>query len=125
MKTMDFETFAALHGAAFDFGDAGMHSPRGNASRAAWNRMLKLIAARNADLQARRDALRVAYRVACETGDIRPPTRNEVLRSTAMGNGENESVQAARRLLIRKSMRSLSTAENMCCCRVDITADQV
>ena len=125
MKIMDFETFAALNGAAFDFGDAGAHSPRGNASLAAWNRMLKLNAARNADLQARRDALRIAYERECDAENIRPPTRSEALRAAAMGNVENESVCAARRLLIRKSMSSLSTAENMCCGRVDTTTDTV
>jgi len=48
-----------------------------------------------------RERLRDEYAAKVASGEIRPPTRHERLIATARGHEDNESVQAARRLLAR------------------------
>jgi hypothetical protein len=51
------------------------------------------------DVERRRNELRQSYADEVEAGTVRPPSRVERLKRTAQGHPDNESVQAARRLL--------------------------
>lgn len=55
-----------------------------------------------ADLQAQRDETARLYREAVARGVIRPPSSLERLIANANGHDDNESVQAARRILAKR-----------------------
>jgi hypothetical protein len=66
------------------------------------------------DMQAnidRRVQLREEYQAKVASGEIRPPTRNEKLIRTAQGNPDNESVQAARRILDKNGIKWQETVD--------------
>ena len=54
--------------------------------------------------QNRRDAARLEYRELLEAGEIVVPTRTQQLIKTARGHPDNQGVQAARRLLAKRSI---------------------
>jgi len=53
---------------------------------------------------ARREVLREEYQAKVKSGEIRSPIRTEGLIGTARGNPDNQSVQAARRLLEKQGV---------------------
>jgi hypothetical protein len=54
--------------------------------------------------EQKRAELRQEYAEKVATGEIRPPTRTEKLIATAQGHPDNESVQAARRILEKQGI---------------------
>lgn len=104
MIVQTFEQFAAARGASRqNFGDAGLHTRihmSDRAHRAAMARQQAL----DADLAARRDALRVEYAGAMARGEIREPTSAELLEETSKGEGV--AAEAARRVLERRAARA-------------------
>lgn len=104
-RAIDFEHFAAERGASRqDFGDAGLHKGSRNQSHAARARNIKNQADRDTQLGQRRNALRDEYDAAVARGEVRPLSRTERLVQTARGHEDNESVQAARRLLEKQGV---------------------
>ena len=104
MQVIDEETYLATHNASRqDYGEAALHKniPFGNKRK----RLIEWQNAKDRDLTRRREALRKEYNEKVISGEIRPPTRIERLIATASGMDENESTQAARRILskMRKS----------------------
>jgi len=85
-------------------GNPALHNPAGHVPRSRWRRYLNMQADADADLIARREQLREEYREKLAAGDLRRPTTIERLRETANGHPDNASVQAARRILIRRGI---------------------
>jgi SAM-dependent methyltransferase len=105
IPVMDEETYLAIHGASRqDIGDSALHKNRGGASDKVWTKIVDAQAKKDADLIKRRQQLREEYWVKVGQGELRPPTRIEKLIETAQGHPDNESVQAARRLLEKKGI---------------------
>lgn len=102
-KVMDFETFAALHGASRQaVGDAGLHNPAGHMPASTWRRWIADQVKRDEDWFRRREELRAEFAAAVARGEIREPTGLERLHANASGDPENPSVQAARRILAKR-----------------------
>lgn len=100
MKVMTFEQYAASQGASRqDYGDAGLHKTNARLSKKQWGRKVEAQRRRDAELYRRREELYEAYQDMVRSGDVRPPSRLERLRSTASGHPDNESTRAAKRLL--------------------------
>lgn len=95
------EQFLAREGAGADFGDAGLHRSDSRVSGRARRSQLDLQSRRDEDLAARREVLRERFRAEVASGRIREPTRIERFQQVASGHTDNESVQAARRVLKR------------------------
>ena len=62
-------------------------------------KLIETQAKKDREIIKKRDELRQEYKNKVETGIIRPPTRMERLIDTAQGHCDNESTQAAIRLL--------------------------
>jgi hypothetical protein len=60
----------------------------------------------------RREKLRKEYAEKVAKGEIRPPSRTELLIATAQGHPDNESTQAARRLLERQGINWERPSDN-------------
>jgi hypothetical protein len=102
---MEEETYLSINGASRqDIGDSALHKNRGNNSDKSWYKIVNLQAEKDRKLLIRRDELRSEYWLKVESGELRPPTRNEKLIAIANGNPDNESVQAARRLLDKRGI---------------------
>lgn len=101
MEVIDFETFAARHGAPADFGDAGLHCGAAHVGRSTRRRQVEAQFAKDNELTLRREELRRLFMEKIAAGEIREPTRLEKLRTVAAGHPDNPSVQAARRILAR------------------------
>lgn len=102
-EVMDFETFAALRGASRqDFGEVGAHKRSRRQTDKQWNRIIKRITERGDKLEQKREDLRQEYDRLVEQGVIRPLTPKEWLMETASGHPDNDSVQAARRVLANR-----------------------
>lgn len=100
----DFEQYAAEHGASRqDYGDAALHRSNSSVSGAARRAALAAQSQRDADLTARREALRVEYKNKLASGELREMTELERLQQTAAGHPDNPSVAAARRLLVKRN----------------------
>lgn len=100
---MDFETFATKRGASRqDFGEAGTHKRSRRQTDKQWNRIIKRITERGGKLEQKREDLRQEYDRLVEQGAIRPLTPKERLMETASGHPDNDSVQAARRILAKR-----------------------
>lgn len=100
---IDQETYLEQHGASRqDIGESALHKniPYGK-PRA---QLLKRQSEKDAALVEKRDKLRKEYNQKVESGEIRPPTRMEKLIATANGVEDNESVQAARRILEKQGI---------------------
>jgi transketolase len=95
------ENYLARHGAPFAFGDAALHKTHTRMSHKQWDRQVKQQVRKDAGLAAKREALRAEYQAKLAAGELRHPTRRESLEKTAAGHPDNESVQAARRLLAK------------------------
>lgn len=96
-----FEQFVADRGLTGDADvqghiHAGLRSAPTTKTYARWN------AKKLRELQDARTDARRLYRAAIERGEIRAPTFWENLQATAEGHSDNESVQAARRVLAKR-----------------------
>ncbi|MGS0577260.1 hypothetical protein ACQR5V_21590 [Xanthomonas oryzae pv. oryzicola] len=99
---MDFEQYAAQHGASMaGIGDAGTHKRGRNQSDKQWRRLLASVDRRSREILARREELRAEYERRIAAGKIRQPTRLERLTAAAAGHPDLASTQAARRILAR------------------------
>jgi len=99
---MDFEQFAVLNGcSSLDMGECALHKANSRISRKQWNRMIKGQLSRDIELAKKRETTRKEFERLKDRGEIREPTRIERLKITASGHPDNESVQAARRILGR------------------------
>jgi hypothetical protein len=96
---MDEETYLATNGASRqDFGEPALHrQPRAKPDQIEKNANRQL--EKDYELSARRDQLRKEYADKVASGEIRPLTRTEKLIQNANGHEDNESTQAARRIL--------------------------
>ena len=104
IQVIDEETYLTINGASRqDIGDSALHKNigTGRAKKQAIEHQSKL----DHDLLIRREELRQEYQAKVQSGEIRPPTRIEYLVSTAQGNSDNASVQAARRLLEKRGIK--------------------
>lgn len=108
-EVMDFETFAALHGAGQgDYHEPGLHRLNSSVSQAARQRALNRLEMRIAENAKRRAALRAQYDQLVDAGELRPPTAQEDLERIAAGHPANEATQAAIRVLQRRATRRAS-----------------
>jgi hypothetical protein len=98
-EVLTFEEFAAQRGLQPDWGDAGMHSGASHVSKTARKRHMKMVAKKDEALTVARERLREVYQTRVDMGLIRQPSHYERIRKTAMGHPDNQSVQAARRIL--------------------------
>ncbi len=99
------EIYLSINGASRqDIGDSAFHKNKGNNSNKTWSKMVNAQAEKDRKLIIKREELRKEYWQKVENGELRPPTRNEKLISTANGNPDNECVIAARRLLEKKGI---------------------
>lgn len=114
-EVLTFEQFAIREGAGTgDMGEAGLHKTSRRFSPKQVAKMVRTQWERDVQWQARRDAARDAYDAAVAEGTIRPPTRWERLEAAATGHPDNESVQAARRILAAAGRLPISIEENAC-----------
>lgn len=103
---MTFEEFATRNGAGrADLGDPGLHHSAGNVSAKVWARKQRAQAEKDAQWQARRDALRVEFARLIETGVVREPSGQERLQEEARGEGP--AAEAARRVLAKRAERAM------------------
>lgn len=103
MIVMTFDEFAAQAGNfRFESDVALQRLP--STSRGQRARLNETAYQRVLECASRRKDLAVAYEEMYAKGDIRPPTRIELLLETASGHDDNLSVQAARRILERKGI---------------------
>jgi len=102
-RVIDEEAFLTQNGASRqDIGECALHKniPEGNIRK----RLIEAQAAKDRTLVEKRATLREEYRSKIAAGEIRPPSRIEQLIATANGHPDNESVQAARRLLVKQGL---------------------
>ncbi len=86
-------------------GEPALHRmPGQSAGHASRERNLRNQAEKDRAWMVRREELRQEYREKLALGEIRMPTRIERLKQVAAGRPDNESVQAARRLLAKKGI---------------------
>lgn len=111
---MDEETYLAVNGASnMGFGDSGMHKG-GMSHGKAWEDALKRQSLKDDELLAKRAQLQQEYRDKVQAGELRPPTVMEQRIFAANGHPDNESTQAARRMLAKKGIdwQSAKVADN-------------
>ena len=103
---MDFEEFATTYFDAGrqDLGDPALARSNSSVSGAAMERQLSGAVEASRTWQQRRDDARTAYNTALSRGTIRLPSRLENLLDSARGDPDNESTQAARRLLAKRGV---------------------
>jgi len=100
---IDQEDYLTQHGASrLGIGESALHKniPEGKQRK----RLLDNQAKKDWELLKKRERLRNEYREKVEKGEIRPPTRIEKLIDTARGHPDNESTQAARRILEKRGI---------------------
>ena len=100
---IDQEDYLTQHGASrLGIGELALHKniPEGKQRK----RLLDNQAKKDWELLKKRERLRNEYREKVEKGEIRPPTRIEKLIDTARGHPDNESTQAARRILEKRGI---------------------
>jgi len=103
MKIMTEETFLASNGASRqDIGESALHKNRGRFSDKAWRKIVGNQASKDHELIILRAQLRTKYQTLIESGEIRPPSALESLLETCSGHPDNESTQAAQRILLKR-----------------------
>ncbi len=97
-----YDEYCAARGVdSFAPSEPSAHKFPNGVSGAAHRRILARIHAEGEAWQADRIRLRKEYDAKLASGEVRKPTRRESLERTAAGHPDNESVQAARRLLAK------------------------
>lgn len=88
----------------FDIGDAALHKniPEGNIRK----KLVDAQSEKDRQLLEKRDILRKEYQGKVEAGEIRPPTREERLKTTAAGHPDLEATQAARKILEKRAVKA-------------------
>jgi len=100
MRVLTEEEYLALHGAPhLEGAEPALHRLPGGLPKSRKGKIMEKVHSRMLQIERRRDELRQLYADEVEAGTVRPPSRVERLRRTAQGHPDNESVQAARRLL--------------------------
>jgi hypothetical protein len=108
MRICTEEQYLAEHGAdRSTIGEPGAHKYHSRQSRKQWQRTVDRLDAQAAAAVDRRQQLRDEYAAKCAAGELRPPNRREKLEQIAAGHPDNESTQAARRILARYNMEYL------------------
>jgi hypothetical protein len=87
-----------------DIGEAATHRSAANISKKQWQKTLDREAERSNDVVNKRDELRLEYEEKVKSGDIEKPSMLDERIATANGHPDNESTQAARRLLDKKGI---------------------
>src|SRR5690606_14312503 len=100
-KVTEEEYLTANGASRSNIGDAGLHRFSASMSPKTWSRLVKTQADQDMALEARRATLRAEYWRKVESGEITPPSRTQRLLRAAQGHPDNESTQAARRLLAK------------------------
>lgn len=99
---IDLEAYLASHGAGvLGYGDAALHRSNLAVPASTWRRFIDAQVMKDRALAARRAELTREYEAKVAAGEIRPPSRRQRLEATAAGHPDNESVQAARRMLAK------------------------
>lgn len=101
---IDLESYLAQRGAHKSFGDPALHKTHTRHSKKTWQKLLDHQSTKDHSLAERRDRLRQEFHELVAAGVLREPTRIERLIRTAQGHSDNESVQAARRLLAKRGI---------------------
>lgn len=99
---IDLESYLAQRGAHKSFGDPALHKNHVRQSKNTWQKLIDRQAAKDHSLAEKREQLRQEFFELVAIGIIREPTRIERLIRIAQGHSDNESVQAARRLLVKR-----------------------
>jgi|GEM_PF-2303284 len=100
-ETISEEDYLNKHGAGRWFGESALHHNRAK-GKTAHQKNVDAQSQKDTELFNRREELRKEYREKVARGEIKEPTRNEDLLRQSSGHSDNESVQAARRLLSKK-----------------------
>ena len=99
-EVLSFEQYAALKGCSrANLGEAGLHKAHTRISRKQWDGMVKKQSEKDGEWLVNWNRLRREYEDEVTRGTIRPPSRIDRLRITAAGHPDNDSTQAARRIL--------------------------
>jgi hypothetical protein len=105
MKVMTFEEFAAVNGASrLGIGEAALHRSSNAKSATVHRKQVIAQFEKDAQLIALRDQLRHEFDCLVANGEIREPSPLESLKARANGHPDNQSTQAARRLLIKRGI---------------------
>lgn len=111
---IDEEGYLAINGVGRNtMGDSALHKNKGNNSDKSWSKLVEMQAEKDRAIMRKRELLRIEYNAKVENGEIRPPSRQEKLIATANGQEDNESVQAARRILEKNGVDWKIKQENM------------
>lgn len=104
VQIMTFEEYAARKGyGTLSYSEVALHKQPG-ATQKEIKKRANQEWEKSKEWQKQRDKLKEEYNQKIVSGEIRPPTRIEQLIATAKGQEENESVQAARRLLKKQGI---------------------
>jgi hypothetical protein len=105
MKVMTFEEFAAMNGASrLGIGEAALHRSSNTKSAKVHRKQVNAQFEKDALLVGLRDRLREEFDLLIAKGEIREPSHMESLKARANGHPDNQSTQAARRLLIKRGI---------------------
>lgn len=103
MTVIDEETYLAINGASRqNIGEPALHKNRGRHSDKTWRKIVDSQASKDHELLSKRAYLRTEYQNLIEKGEIRPPSSLETLLGTCSGHPDNDSTQAARRILLKR-----------------------
>lgn len=105
VEVISLEQYLNQHGAFFMQGaEPAMHRTPGGFGKGQREKHLERVQLEMKENNDRRAQLSDEYNDKVRLGLIRPPTRIERLIATANGHEDNESVQAARRILARDNI---------------------
>jgi hypothetical protein len=105
MKVMTFEEFASLNGASrLGIGEAALHRSSNAKSSVVHRKQVNAQFQKDAQLIELRDRLREEFDSLVANGEIREPSPLESLKARANGHPDNQSTQAARRLLVKRGI---------------------
>lgn len=111
MTYNDYCYINGVAGHALDDADHGTYKFPNGISEAAKRRILKRSIANTEQWLADRARLKAEYDAKVANGEFRAPTSAESLERTAAGHPDNESVQAARRVIAKRAARRAAMAE--------------
>jgi hypothetical protein len=105
IPSMTEEEYLSANGAGRQgIGDAATHRSSNKISPKTWSKTVEIQAKKDAKLVTMRDELRKEYQSKVASGEIREPSLTEQRIRIANGHPDNESTQAARRLLNKKGI---------------------
>lgn len=109
VKIIDFETYATQKGlSSFDIGESALAKRSSKMSDAQWNRIIEAQKTKDALLFQKRIDLKKEYDNKVANGEIVTPTINQEIARSALGHPDNESTQAAKRVLEKQNQYKLS-----------------